>query len=202
MNGGCPGDLIECAILLLSRTRKSRSGRSPGHMAGPRNIAWQCCCSVAGSQMNTQFDISISQSIAFHWSGERQLRMGICIKSSPVTPDKSNHIFSQLMNCSHLWYYSYSLLFCLNQNCRACMAGCLLPPGTWLSCHDADLKVQAIAAAVCFVVGCLSGLWQGANTEQPWPCVNCPGRKGNSFRDLLEFWSLLPCDESMEMLSA
>lgn len=202
MNGSCLGDLMECVILLLSRTIKSRSGRSPVHMASPRNIAWQCCCSVAGSQMNIQFDFSISQSIAFHWSGERQLQMAICIKSSPVTPDKSNHIFSQLMNCSHLWNYSYSLSFCLNQNCRAHMAGCLLPPGTQLSCHDADPKAQAITAAVRFVAGCLSGLWHGANTEQPWPCVNCPGREGNSFRDLLETWGSLARDESVEMLSA
>lgn len=59
----CPSDLMECAILLLSCPIKSRSGRSPGHMAGPRNITWQCCRSVAGYQINTQFDFFPSHGI-------------------------------------------------------------------------------------------------------------------------------------------
>lgn len=53
----------------------------------------------------------------------------------------------------------------------------------------------------CFVTGCLSGLWQGAYTEQPWPCMNHPSREEKGFRDLLETWVLLARDESMEMLS-
>lgn len=30
----------------------------------------------------------------------------------------------------------------------------------------------------CFVTGCLSGLWQGAHTEQPWPCRAIQAERG------------------------
>lgn len=69
-----------------------------GHVTQPGNAV----ALLHAIKLIIRLIFSISLCVSLHQPGERQLQMAICIKSSPVTPDYSDHIFSQLMNCSRL----------------------------------------------------------------------------------------------------
>lgn len=147
-------------------------------------------CSVWGYQINTQFDFSISQYIVFHWP-ERQLQVAICIKSSPSHSRLERAHLSpanELLPSVKLQLLIFVLLKSKLQGSYGRLSAAsrypALPPWRW-------------AEGCCFVTGCVSGLWQGAYTEQPWPCMNRPGREGNSFTDLLETWDSPAHDESL-----
>lgn len=142
---------MECVIPLLSRTIKSRSGRSPGHVAGPRNVAWQCCCSVAGYQINTQFDFSISQYIALHWPGERQGEAAANGHLHQKLPSHSwlegPHLFpvNEFLPSVKLQLLTFVLF---KSKLQGSYGRPSVPSRYQLSRRDAELKARAIAVAV------------------------------------------------------